>query len=92
MVRTDIAMTGEVSLTGNVLPVGGIREKVLAANGAGLNNVILPYSNKADFEQIETSMSIKAIYAKTVWTVLKNALGENVIDSSKLNGTGIHKL
>jgi ATP-dependent Lon protease len=53
MVKDDLAMTGEISLTGNVLPVGGIRQKVLAANSNGLKQVILPESNRGDYEEFE---------------------------------------
>jgi len=50
--RHDIAMTGEVTLTGRVLPVGGIKEKVLAAHQAGIRNLILPERNRADVKEI----------------------------------------
>jgi ATP-dependent Lon protease len=51
-VRSDIAMTGEITLRGLVLPVGGIKEKVLAAKRAGINNIILPRKNEKDLEDI----------------------------------------
>jgi ATP-dependent Lon protease len=51
-VRNDIAMTGEVTLQGRVLPVGGIREKCLAALNLGINNVIIPMANAKDLEDI----------------------------------------
>jgi ATP-dependent Lon protease len=54
-VRSDVAMTGEISLRGLVLPVGGIKEKVLAALGAGIQTVFLPARNKKDFEEIPAS-------------------------------------
>ncbi len=51
-VRKDIAMTGEITLRGNVLPVGGIREKVMAAHRAGIRKVLLPLENEADIQEI----------------------------------------
>jgi ATP-dependent Lon protease len=47
-----IAMTGEISLTGKVLPVGGIKEKIIAAKRAGVNRILLPEENKKDFEDL----------------------------------------
>lgn len=57
--RHDIAMTGEVTLTGRVLPVGGIKEKVLAAHQAGITHLILPERNKADIKEIPEEMQEK---------------------------------
>jgi ATP-dependent Lon protease len=54
-VRSDTAMTGEISLRGLVLPVGGIKEKVLAAARAGIKRVLLPARNRRDFEDIPES-------------------------------------
>jgi len=51
-VRTDLAMTGEITLRGRVLPVGGIREKALAALANGIKTVILPYENNKDLEDL----------------------------------------
>jgi ATP-dependent Lon protease len=52
MVRGDVAMTGELSLTGKVLPVGGIKEKVLAAKRAGIKQIILPWQNEKDLKEV----------------------------------------
>jgi ATP-dependent Lon protease len=51
-VNSDLAMTGELSLTGKVMPVGGIKEKVLAAKRAGIKNIILPKQNEKDLKEV----------------------------------------
>ena len=75
-IRSNIGMTGEISLRGQVLPVGGIKEKVLAAHQAGLDTIILPEDNKPDLDELseEVRNSIKFIFADTVEAVLKAAL------------------
>jgi ATP-dependent Lon protease len=55
-VRSDVAMTGEITLRGAVLPVGGIREKVLAAHRAGIRRVLLPRRNAADLEDVPSDL------------------------------------
>lgn len=76
LVRSDIAMTGEITLRGKVLPVGGIKEKVLAAHRAGIKTIILPHHNEANLEDItpELRKEIKFIFVKTIDEVLKHAL------------------
>jgi ATP-dependent Lon protease len=75
-VRPDIAMTGEISLRGLVLPVGGIKEKVLAAMHAGIKTVMLPARNKRDYEDIpeEARQGLAFIWLETVDQALEHAL------------------
>ena len=75
-VRADTAMSGEVTLRGHVLPVGGIKEKVLAAHRGGIRRVILPARNEKDLADIPPAVrdEMEFIFAKTVDTVLSNAL------------------
>jgi len=67
-VADDVGMTGEITLTGQVLPIGGIREKSLAAQRAGLNRVILPRENEAELVELppETREAITFIPADTI--------------------------
>jgi ATP-dependent Lon protease len=76
LVRDDVAMTGEISLMGKVLPVGGIKEKVLAAKAAGLTEVILPDKNRNDLEDLtdEARKSLKFTFAQDVSQVLDRVL------------------
>jgi ATP-dependent Lon protease len=83
-VRHDVAMTGEISLRGLVLPVGGIKEKVLAAHHAGLKTVMLPARNKRDFEEIpeEARNTMQFVWLDTVDQALEHALGEKVAQAA----------
>ena len=78
--RRDVAMTGEVTLTGKVLPVGGIREKVLAAHRAGIHKVLLPKENERDLEEIPSSVQkeIEFVFLESVDDALQHALTEKV--------------
>jgi len=77
-VRSDIAMTGEITLRGKVLPVGGIKEKVLAARRAGIKTIILPRRNERDLEDIqpEVRKELEMIFVDTVDEVIRHALRE----------------
>ena len=70
--RNDVAMTGEITLRGKVLPVGGIKEKVLAARRAGITTVILPRRNESDLEDIppEVRSEMETIFVDTVDEVI----------------------
>ncbi|KAG6819646.1 hypothetical protein H0H93_009951, partial [Arthromyces matolae] len=73
-VNPDIAMTGEISLVGQVLPVGGLKEKILAAHRAGMKTIIAPAANRADIESnVPDSVKegIKFVYVETVKEVLE---------------------
>lgn len=76
MVKNDVGMTGEITLRGQVLPVGGIKEKVLAAHRAGLKTVILPRMNEPDLDDLpeEIRSSIKLLLVESIEEVLTNAL------------------
>lgn len=75
-VRGDTAMTGEITLTGEVLPIGGVKEKVLAANEFGIKQILLPEKNKRDLEELPKSVQDKLqfVYVKNVQEVLEHAL------------------
>jgi ATP-dependent Lon protease len=77
-VRSDLAMTGELTLTGRVLPIGGVKEKVLGAVRAGINQIILPIENEADLEDIPEDLrsSLTFHFASTLDDVVKVALTE----------------
>ncbi|HYE36203.1 endopeptidase La [Methylocaldum sp.] len=77
-VRSDTAMTGEISLRGLVLPVGGIKEKVLAALAAGIARVLLPARNQKELEEIpaEAKEKLEFVWLEQVEDALREALGE----------------
>ncbi|MGN0616258.1 endopeptidase La [Ruminococcus flavefaciens] len=75
-VRSDVAMTGEVTLHGKVLPIGGLREKTMAAYKAGIKTVIIPVANKPDLEEVDQVVkdAIEFVYAENLTDVLDTAL------------------
>ncbi|MBI4057958.1 endopeptidase La [Candidatus Microgenomates bacterium] len=84
-VRRDVGMTGEVTLRGRVLEIGGIKEKVIAAHSAGIRIVILPKDNKKDLEDVpeKVKKEIKFIFASHVDEVLHVALKKPIVGKSK---------
>lgn len=81
-VRNDVAMTGEITIRGRVLPIGGLQEKVLAAKKVGIQTVVLPRENEKDLNEIpdEVKEGLEFVLAETMEDVLKAALakGESV--------------
>ena len=75
-VHADLAMTGEVTLRGNVLPIGGLREKSLAANRAGITRILMPKANLRDLDDVPQAVkdNVKFIPVETMAQVLKEAL------------------
>jgi ATP-dependent Lon protease len=86
-VRNDIAMTGEITLRGRVLPIGGLKEKTLAALQAGIHKVIIPDQNKADLREIPDYIKSKVdfISVKTVDEVLNNAFKNGIKPHDKVS-------
>ncbi len=74
-VRADVAMTGEITLRGRVLPVGGLKEKTLAAKNAGIKTICVPKKNEKDMEEIpeEIKKGLKIVYVETMQDVLDTA-------------------
>lgn len=75
-VRHDVAMTGEITLHGKVMAIGGLREKTMAAYKAGMKTVIIPKANKGDLEEVDNAVkdNVEFIFAETLTDVLDNAL------------------
>ncbi len=78
-VKHNVAMTGEITLTGRVLPIGGLKEKTLASYRAGIDTIIIPKDNEKDIKELPSIIKskIKFILADNIDTVLSNALVEN---------------
>ncbi|MCL4809079.1 MAG: endopeptidase La, partial [Thermoanaerobaculia bacterium] len=77
-VRRDVAMTGEITLRGEVLPIGGIKEKTLAARRAGITTVLLPSRNERDLAEIPQDLrrDLKFVFADRAEQVLETALAK----------------
>ena len=78
-VRSDVAMTGEITLSGKVLPIGGLREKTMAAYKAGVKTIIVPFANKGDLDDVDDTVKLccEFVFAKTIQDVLDVALVPN---------------
>ena len=77
-VKANLAMTGEITLRGRVLPIGGLKEKLLAAKTAGIMNVLVPAQNKPDVEEIDSEITdgLRIVYVESMEDVLKEALAD----------------
>lgn len=87
-VKRDVCMTGEITLRGRVLPIGGLKEKTMAAFKSGMKTVIIPSQNKPDLEKIDPTVknTLKFVFADDFSTVVENAL---VFDEEKINHKNI---
>ena len=76
-VRGDVAMTGEITLTGQVLPIGGLKEKALAAQRNGVTRIIAPARNEADIDEIPEHLRkrLAFVFVEEIGEVLDSALG-----------------
>ena len=88
-VRHDVAMTGEITLHGKVLPIGGLREKTMAAYKAGIKKVVIPIGNKGDLEEIDTVVkeNLEFVLAETIYDVLDVALEKNTTVKKQKHNT-----
>ena len=80
-VRSDLAMTGEISLRGQVLPIGGVKEKTVAAHRAGIRKVLLPARNRKDLDDVPKSVrdEVTFVFCERVEEVMREALGIDVV-------------
>ena len=91
-VRGDVAMTGEISLRGRVLPVGGIKEKVLAAHRAGIRKIVLPKRNQKDVEEVpaEARDELEFVFVEDMRTALFEVLETAIVESTNENNEDIN--
>jgi ATP-dependent Lon protease len=89
-IRSDVAMTGEISLRGLVLPIGGVKEKTLAALRAGIKTVMIPKRNEKDLEDVpaEAREKLEFVFLEKVEEAVKTALG---VDPAELRKSGERK-
>ena len=79
-------MTGEITLRGNVLPIGGVKEKVTAAHRSGIKEIVLPEHNRKDLEDVpkHVAKDLKFHFAKEIKNVLKVAIPDLALKNKKL--------
>jgi ATP-dependent Lon protease len=84
-VRSDTAMTGEITLSGLVFPIGGLKEKVLAAHRAGIRRILLPYQNESDVEEIpeDVRKDLEFVPVARINEVVNKALDDHVTESER---------
>ena len=89
-VRPNVAMTGEITLRGRVLPVGGIKQKVLAAARVGLDTVIVPKRNEPDLDDVpeEIRKQLTFVFAEEVDDVLEAALSRGLVHAKSMEEDG----
>jgi len=90
-VRSDVAMTGEITLRGKVMPIGGVKEKVLAAYRSGIRTVILPEKNRSDLEEDlpkELRDQMSFVFASDIRQVLEAALEPSTVEGEKASTNG----
>ncbi len=77
-IRSDVAMTGEISLRGLVMPIGGLKEKSLAALRAGIRTVMVPKRNEKDLEDIpaEAKAKLEFVFLERIEDAIRTAIGE----------------
>ncbi len=85
--RNDVAMTGEITLRGNVLPIGGLTEKLLAARRSGIKTVLIPKENMKDLTEISEKVKegLKISTVETLEEAMKYVFGEKKKDGKKRN-------
>lgn len=78
-VKRDVAMTGEITIRGRVLPIGGLKEKTMAAYRLGIKTIIIPEDNKSDLDEVDdvVKSGVSFVFANNINTVLDNALSHN---------------
>jgi len=79
-ISRKVSMTGEITLRGKILPVGGVKEKVLAAKRAGINKIILPFENKKDLTELKESYltGIEFVFAKKIEEAVNTAMCKKI--------------